>query len=261
MATFTMTLAQILDCDTPEEADARLIGLDSYPIYNEQHRSELNLKIIRRFWNREIGFETVPMFTHHLRRKLGEIMPYYNQLYETETMKFDPLLTLGIQTEQAGSSTGESSTDQTGTQDTSQTESSESDSAQKSDTTSRSINSDFPQTRLSGYEDYASNAVDSKSETNGSSTSTSTGESTGHVSTAQGSTSTAKDENTATGSQTGFSGDRSALLLSFRDTILNIDVMILEELETLFMGVWGNDDSYLHAQRPYYLSFFGGLPW
>lgn len=40
---------------------------------------------------REIGFETPQMFNFYINRTLNEIMPYYNQLYETTILDFDPL--------------------------------------------------------------------------------------------------------------------------------------------------------------------------
>lgn len=61
-----------------------------YPIFDESYRQVLNTKILRHFYMREIGFETVGLWKFHLANKLNEIMPYYNQLYKSEQLKFNP---------------------------------------------------------------------------------------------------------------------------------------------------------------------------
>lgn len=67
------------------------LALDKYPIFSEEYRGALNQKIIEHFWFREIGQETADRFNFMLRRKMNEIMPYYNELYKSTLMEFDPL--------------------------------------------------------------------------------------------------------------------------------------------------------------------------
>lgn len=55
-----------------------------YPIFDEDYRNVLNIKILRHFYTREIGFETVGLWKHYLRTKMTEIMPYYNVLYKAQ---------------------------------------------------------------------------------------------------------------------------------------------------------------------------------
>lgn len=62
----------------------------SYPIFDEKYRKPLNMKILRHFYMHEIGFETEGQFLYQLNRKMNEIMPYYNRLYETELLDLDP---------------------------------------------------------------------------------------------------------------------------------------------------------------------------
>lgn len=62
----------------------------NYPIFNENHRAELEHKILKHYYMREIGFETVGLFKLFLNERMAEIMPYYNKLYESETFEFDP---------------------------------------------------------------------------------------------------------------------------------------------------------------------------
>lgn len=68
-------------------------GLESYPIFDEDHRDELNIKLIEHYYEYEIGSETPALFKFKLNRAMNEIMPYFNQLYESERLKIDPLKT------------------------------------------------------------------------------------------------------------------------------------------------------------------------
>lgn len=61
-----------------------------YPIFDESYKPELETKIINHFYTQEIGQETVGLFKQRLKTKMREIMPYYNQLYMSERLKFDP---------------------------------------------------------------------------------------------------------------------------------------------------------------------------
>ena len=62
----------------------KVVGLDDYPLYDETHRDALNTKIVRRYYTREIGAETVGRWRMFVRDAMHSIMPYYNQLYESE---------------------------------------------------------------------------------------------------------------------------------------------------------------------------------
>lgn len=272
MATFTMALHEVLGVDTPRDADASRIGLDDYPIWDQGYRDTLNQKIVMRFWNREIGFETPDMFVHHMRTLMGEIMPYYCQLAKTTLLDFDPFETLNITTDSEAESdvetTGSTQTDTESTstteQETSSTENGESTQNTKADNSSRNVNSDHPQTRLNEYEDYATSSADavsaSVSESDGTSSGAQHSSGTGQDTTTGNQSGVtegqqhnqAKDRSTQRGSQ----GNKSQLLQDYRDTILGVDVLILEELEVLFMGVWDTDQSYTRIESPYpYLLF------
>ena len=60
------------------------LGLHDYPIFNESHREDLNKKIINHYYEQEIGFETAELFKFYLNSKMSEIMPYYNELYKAQ---------------------------------------------------------------------------------------------------------------------------------------------------------------------------------
>lgn len=63
----------------------------SYPIFDESYRSVLETKIIKHFYTREICTETVGQWKHFLDMRMNEIMPYYNKLYESELIEFNPI--------------------------------------------------------------------------------------------------------------------------------------------------------------------------
>lgn len=68
-----------------------------YPIFDEAYRGVLEKKILRHYYTREIGQETFGLFQLFLSDKMNEIMPYYNQLYESELLKhqIEPLTNSG----------------------------------------------------------------------------------------------------------------------------------------------------------------------
>lgn len=71
---------------------ARKKIFSNYPIFDENHRAELEKKILKHYYTREIGFETVGLFKLYLNNRMAEIMPYYNKLYESETLEFNPFI-------------------------------------------------------------------------------------------------------------------------------------------------------------------------
>ena len=62
-----------------------------YPIYDEDYRAVLESKILKHYYTREICAETVGRWKLFLDARMNEIMPYYNKLYESELLKFNPL--------------------------------------------------------------------------------------------------------------------------------------------------------------------------
>lgn len=69
------------------------IALNNYPIFDEGHRPILNNKIIQHYYFREICCDSPERFNFYLETKMNEIMPYYNQLYKTELLEYNPLAT------------------------------------------------------------------------------------------------------------------------------------------------------------------------
>lgn len=79
------------DVSTVIEASRSKIFNFNYPIFDESYKSVLETKILKHYYTREIGLETVGLWKLKLDTKLNEIMPYYNQLYKSELLEFNPL--------------------------------------------------------------------------------------------------------------------------------------------------------------------------
>nr|DAE52138.1 MAG TPA: Lower collar protein [Caudoviricetes sp.] len=198
MSKYTVELGTILQAGFP-------LNLDSYPIFDEAYRDTLNTKIIQHFWWREIGFETAALFSDRLAVKMNEIMPYYNQLYKSEMLKIEPLITHYL----------ERKYDRTSNTSTNGSISNN----------NKTVSSDTPQGLLSigdiENEVYASNADISNSTTDSNNA---RNENIGDTETIKGNT----------------SGKSNAeLLMLYRKSFINIDMMVIDELEELFMQIWG----------------------
>lgn len=62
-----------------------------YPIFDNNYKSVLETKILKHYYGREIGAETLGRWQLWLDMRMNEIMPYYNKLYELDAIKFNPL--------------------------------------------------------------------------------------------------------------------------------------------------------------------------
>ena len=198
--------------------NAQMIGLGTYPIFREDYRARLNGLICERYYHREIGFETWEMFAMRLRSKMNEIMPFYNRMYEADNLIFDPLNTIDMRAIAENSTTSDAET----------TAESLSSGEQKS----RAVNSEFPQVQLAGNGDYATNAADS----------TGTNSSSGETSESVKSSTDGRNETR----QVGRNQPAAALVSLFRDSLVMTDALLLDNLNDLFMGIYGNDNFHVH---------------
>ena len=66
----------------------KYIGLADYPIFDEDYRQTLNNDIIRYYYVREIGSETLERFAFRVRAHMIRMMPYYNDLYRAKISAF-----------------------------------------------------------------------------------------------------------------------------------------------------------------------------
>lgn len=116
------------DIDTILTQAAPVIFNFTFPIFDENYRLPLEKTILRHYYTREISEETVGLWKLRLWDRLSLIMPYYNKLYLSETLEFNPLYdvdyTRTSTTELEGAST-QNDTESSTRQVTSESESSE----------------------------------------------------------------------------------------------------------------------------------------
>lgn len=248
---------------------AKIFDFD-FPIFDEKYRSVLETKILRHYYTREIAHETVGLWKLKLCTKLNEIMPYYNQLYKSELISFNPMYDVDLTRERKVDSSGtrDTSTRSNTDTDTSGSGNRTSDVSLKNDTTNtdnstttgseskKHMYSDTPQGAITDLEagKYLTNAtIDNNTNTDttiGNGTGTQTGSTNTNEETVNNTTSSTDANSTSNTDITnlenyietvkGKQGTQSytSLLKEFRETFLNIDMMIIDDLSELFFGLW-----------------------
>lgn len=252
--------------DTVLEKSWNKIFTTKCTFFDEEYRAPLCKKILKHFYLREIGFETVGEWLFYLNTTMEEIIPYYNQLYESELLKFNPLddtdvtTTRKIDTSGQDKQTDDRTTNSTRTDDLTRIENRNTTDTRtdnltnSTDGTNIDLFHDTPQGNIGsiGDTDYLTNLR--KITTNDTNTSTGTQEIKGTGDVTVDNTGTQSNETTD-----NFSGKReytntddyletvtgkrggqsfSKLMTEFRETMLNIDMMVIKEFESCFMGIW-----------------------
>lgn len=204
MAKYTITIKTLIDNNFN-------FKMDSYPIFDENYRNTLNQNILYHYYENEIGFETAPLFRFYLNQKLNEIMPYYNELYKVQKKLIDENLLLNninLTEQLIGSNTTETS------------------STSQSSNNGKNLFQDTPQGKISqtdiDNQTWATNLTLNKNEI--------------------------EDESNAKGNGTneylktiiGNNGGKFNIdiLNDIKNNLMNIDLMIINELNDLFMGIF-----------------------
>lgn len=200
------------------------IIFSDFPIFDEQYRPELCKKILRHYYTREICCETLGRWKLFLGDKMRNIMPYYNQLYQSELIKIEPLVSVNRSVSHEGNGSETKTTNRNGTNN--------SNSRTDGSTDTWSYYSDTPQGGIKGLEsnDYLTNATHNVGTDGTSSTLSGT--------TSDNETGTGKRSDSYVDKILGYEGNQSEMLLKFRETFLNIDMMIIDELKDLFFTLW-----------------------
>ena len=207
MASYTLSLYSL------ENAETFKLFTD-YDFYLEENKKNFEKKFFDKYFDREIYCKNPFVFRRALLGKLNLIMPYYKQFYQTEleAKKINFLLNKDLKEEfirdiennieGSATSTGTTTADST------------------------SIFSDTPEGQISNIEKFMSNGTINKA--NDSTESNSVSNSTGKTT-----------EKTSFLSQGNIGVTSSAELLDkWRSVIINIDDLILNELEDLFLDIY-----------------------
>lgn len=216
-----------------------------YPIFDTNYKEVLETKILKHFYTQEIGLETFGLWKLKLDTKLNEIMPYYNQLYESELIEFNPMYDTNYTRSGSESLSQSESTDNSLSMSQSESESlSENDrNSLLPESYSWELYQDTPQNGLTGVPDmtYLTNAT--KRQQGGQDQQylnhSRSASSSGNSATSSSGNRQALDTKGYLESIVGYKGNNpSKLLQDYRDTFLNIDKMVIKELTDLFMKLW-----------------------
>lgn len=231
---------------------------DNFPIYDEAYRATLMSKILRHYYTREIGLETVALWRLKLNTKMREIMPYFNMMYKVVTQDYNPLYDVDLtrtrkgNVEQAGTESESTSNKTHSEGDNSSNNIGSSRSDTTGSTSSENIGkvSDTPQGGLTDlmndrYMSGASVTNVTGSDT-GNTTESSQDSSTGSFNSdveGEGSRNNQRNVNTTedyiervTGKQG--SGSYARMVKEYYDSLVNVDMQIIDALSDLFMNVW-----------------------
>ena len=200
MAHYTITIKTLIDNDFD-------FKMTEYPIFDESYRDVLNQKILDHYYMDEIGFETAPLFRFYLNTKLNEIMPFYNTLYATQKAILDSntlLNNVNIHEEFGRNTTGQN--------------------ASTSTSNSKNVFNDTPQGKILSQsiedQDYATNLTQNQS--------------------------SITDNSSLNGTENyikNITGNNGAkynidILNDIKNNLLNIDMLIINDLRELFMGIY-----------------------
>lgn len=202
MAKYTITIKSLIDNNFN-------FGLTSYPIFDENYRSILNDKILKHYYFNEIGQETAEMFKFMLNQKMNEIMDYYNTLY-TEKIKLFNRLTDNVNL----------------TESFNRDTSSETTSNSTSQNDGKNLFQDTPQGKIWQGDieevNYATNVNIARNNITDNSIANGTGEE-----------SYLKNIVGNNGNKYSFE-----VLKDLKDSLINIDMLIINDLSDLFMGIF-----------------------
>lgn len=190
--------------------------------FDEEYRSILCKKILKHYYMREICCETVGLWLLWVNTRLEEIMPYYNQLYESARIEFNPMHDVEVTTTHSGK----------GTEKGGGTKNVTTNATSESSATSKERYSDTPQGGLNGVENdtYLTSASINNEIANGTSSITENETNNKNVDTTEEYTESIIGKN---------GGENySTMLNKFRETFLNIDMQVVNEFEDLFFGLW-----------------------
>lgn len=272
MPKYTMQLRTICDLLTRKEVESWFTNYDltNYllPFQIEKinnakiwSKEKLAEKIVDHYYMREIGFETPALFKHYAKITMQEIMGRYLPIIYTNAIEYDPLVNVDftetferqINGNAVGNVSNESSGE--GTSDSTNESSGKGTSNSTSDNNASGlgVNSDTPQGQINKQAilggSYASqtNADETEShiedETNTTTSSTSTNETnttTSSTSTTDSSSQTESLES-STLHKKGNDGSLTTvqnLIKQFRGIIDSTDEKIINELNSLFMGIY-----------------------
>lgn len=201
MSKYTISIAKLIDIDFD-------FGMDEYPIFDEKYRATLNKDILDYFYMYEIGFETPELFKHYLNNKLNLIMPKYNVMFKAQLQLINnPLGNVNLTETQTRDITSNGTSNTT------------------SSSNGKNLYQETPSGKISqtdiDAQTWATNVNMAKSAANGASTSNGN---------------TVENYTKETIGSTGYKYG-AEIYEKLNNTFKSVNMMVINELEDLFMGV------------------------
>ena len=213
MAKYTITIKSLIENNFD-------FDLQKYPIFDENYRSILNQNILNHYYENEIGFETASLFKFYLNQKMNEIMPYYNTLYtvQKDLINNNNLLNdVNLRESLEGSNTTSTS--------------SSSQSSNQGVSNSKNLFQDTPQGNIPQQDIDAQNVYATNITLDNNLTSNNINDS----SSSSGSGTNAYIKNILGNNGKKFNIE---LLKDLKNNLMNIDLMIINDLNELFMQIY-----------------------
>lgn len=257
MASYTMELREYIEMwsqdveemsikDRIEIGRPKLFNFE-YPIFDSNYKAVFETNFIRNFYMREIGSETEELFKFRLESWLRINMPYFNKLFESELISFDPLMNSKMDTDFTKSKNTDGTVDSTTNKDATITNNQTVNGTTNVDTFNRLLENNTPDSRLaittadgSGVIEYASQINENDAKTSGINTNdidASTVDNTDII----GNTVTDITElETFVQSRVGKIGSQtySKMMTEYRQSLIRVENKIFAEMQQLFMLVY-----------------------
>lgn len=236
MASYTMQLRKVINLYTRDEVEQwfKDYNLNDYLLPDQietiEHsnlfdKDKLAKKIVDHYFMREIGFETPALFRHYAKTTMAEIMETYLPLIYTQAIQYNPLINVDYTEVYSHEHTGEGQSEGT----------SNSNSNTNGNSSGLNINSDTPQGQINKEEILTGKYASSTSANENATVAT---DETKVDSTNKTNT---KDIDSYTrnvkGNQ-GITASYQAMIMQYRDTVANYTKEIIDELNSLFMGLY-----------------------
>lgn len=220
-----------------------------FAFWRPEARGAFCVDILRHFYTREIGFETVGLWKLKLNTKIQEIMPYYDKMFETMTMTYEPFIDVNYTRTVEGKEHGENNKSESTSRNGEELSSEVYDSNKKDKGENHGVNrfSDTPQggvDGLLGIENgmYLTNATidDNKGESSSDIVGKRNGTNKSDETVSLLGTGAFANTNNLVehviGKRSGISYSKA--MMEYRDSLINVELMVFEELNDLFMLLW-----------------------
>lgn len=277
MASYTMQLKDVLttlltfsNVDVSKLSTKELIEQGrkklfnfTYDIFDENYRAVWETNFIRNFYFREIGFETESLFQFQLESWLRVNMSFFNKLFESELLEFNPLINSEITTntnknkdvDKTINTTINSDSTTTNKQKIDGTENQNVNRTQNDTSFNRHLESETPDSRLSittadgsGVIEYASrieedinkNTSNSTNDVDTTTTNSVDGSTTDNTDVTNNTTNNITDVETYVSKRTGKVGEvtYSKMLMEYRQSLIRVENKMFNEMQQLFMLVY-----------------------